>query len=270
MKESRQLNPLSVFLVLLFTYLLAGPLIFAFLYPLLGKNPLTSYASLFIPSLLTFLVLILLRKKETREDLRGERKFSLSLFFLFFLTSFLILSFLSFLEGAKTNQAPLMLKLASLFVSLLFIPIQISVEEYIFRVIPLKAFLKKDWNKEKPFTLYISLLSGTLFTLPHLLNREVWVDNGYWAIIHYFLWGALAMAGCVISGGFEFSFAMHLSNNLVVSVLASYKGSSLQSIPFFILDYETSSLSSILSFVSLFAFELILFYLISRRKRSEG
>ena len=59
--------------------------------------------------------------------------------------------------------------------------------------------------------------------------------------------------------------AMHLSNNLVVSIVANYKGSSLSSVSFYLLENETSSPKAIMAFVLLFAFELFLFYILKKR-----
>ena len=110
-----------------------------------------------------------------------------------------------------------------------------------------------------------TLISALLFTLPHLFNREVWVEGGTWALIHYFLWGFLAAFSSILTEGFEMAVAMHLSNNLVVSIVANYKGSSLSSVSFYLLENETSSPKAIMAFVLLFAFELFLFYILKKR-----
>ena len=250
------------FIVALFSYLIIGPIIYALIYPYINGT-LLSYASLFIPSLFTLFVLVILKRKRLIDDFRAsrDRGFSLPLFFIF-------LSVFSLLEGAKVNPAPLLEKILSLFISLLFIPIQITIEEYIFRILPYKA-VEEERMGEKRVCVLLSLISGLLFTLPHLFNKEVWAEGGYWAVIHYFLWGSLVMAGAIITKGFEFPLAMHLSNNLVVSIVANYKGSSLSSTSFFILENETSSPKAIMTFLLLFALEFIFFYTLKRRRHSE-
>ena len=257
------------FIVALFSYLIIGPIIYALIYPYINGT-LLSYASLFIPSLFTLLVLVILKRKRLIDDFRASRDRGLSLprFLIFLSSSFIFLSLTSLFEGAKVNPAPLLEKILSLFISLLFIPIQITIEEYIFRILPYKA-VEEERMGEKRVCVLLSLISGLLFTLPHLFNKEVWAEGGYWAVIHYFLWGSLVMAGAIITKGFEFPLAMHLSNNLVVSIVANYKGSSLSSTSFFILENETSSPKAIMTFLLLFALEFIFFYTLKRRRHSE-
>ena len=257
------------FVVASLSYLIIGPVVYALLFPFISAFPL-SYVSLFIPSIFTFFILILLKKKRLLNDfsVSKERTFSLPLFFVFLCSSFVFLSVFSLLEGAKVNPEPMGDKIISLFFSLLFIPIQITVEEYIFRIIPFMA-VGLDRLEKKSNRALLSLVSGLLFTLPHLLNREVWAEGGYWAVIHYFLWGTMVMAGAIITKGFEFPLAMHLSNNLVVSIVANYKGSSLSSKSFFILESETSSPRAIMSFLLLFALEYLLYHHFTRRRHSD-
>ena len=257
------------FVVASFSYLIVGPVVYALLFPFFSAFPL-SYVSLFIPSIFTFFILILLKKKRLLDDfsVSKERTFSLPLFFVFLCSSFVFLSVFSLLEGAKVNPEMLGDKIISLFFSLIFIPIQITVEEYIFRIIPFMAVGLYRLEKKSNRAL-LSLVSGLLFTLPHLQNREVYREGGYWAVIHYFLWGTMVMAGAIISKGFEFPLAMHLSNNLVVSIVANYKGSSLSSKSFFILESETSSPRAIMSFILLFALEYLLYHHLTRRRHND-
>lgn len=269
MKNNKLIKCGVSFIVALFSYLIIGPIIYALIYPYINGT-LLSYASLFIPSLFTLLVLVILKRKILINDFRAsrDRGFSLPLFFIFLSSSFIFLSLASLLEGAKVNPAPMYEKIVSLFISLLLIPIQITIEEYIFRILPYKAVEEERMGKKRVCVL-LSLISGLLFTLPHLFNKEVWAEGGYWAVIHYFLWGSLVMAGVIITKGFEFPLATHLSNNLVVSIVANYKGSSLSSTSFFILENETSSPKAIATFLLLFALELLFFYTLKRSRQSE-
>ena len=270
MKSTRLIECGISFGTAVVSYLLVGPIIYAFVFPYIN-NALISYSALFIPSVFTLLALLLLKKKSLFLDFLGPKgkRFSPSLFLLFFSSSFLILSLTSIIEGASINPAPLSLKLTSLIISLIFIPIQIGVEEYIFRILPYKAIDEERMERKSTWVL-LSFLSGLLFTIPHLLNKEVWVEGGGWAVLHYFLWGAMVMAGAVYTKGFEFPLAMHLSNNLVVAIVANYRSSSLPSISFFILENETSSPKAIITFILLFALELFLFYALNRRKHIEN
>ena len=253
------------FIVALLSYLMIGPVSYALVFPFL-EGRVWSYAALFIPSVISLASLLVLRRKRFFKDFKALKRgeFSVHLFLLFFFSSFIILSAVSLMGGATPNNAPLLDKISSLLISLIFIPIQITMEEYIFRVIVIDAVDKKEIEKRST-GIVISLVSALLFTLPHLFNREVWVEGGTWALLHYFLWGFLAAFSSILTEGFEMAVAMHLSNNLVVSIVANYKGSSLSSVSFYLLENETSSPKAIMAFILLFAFELFLFYILKKR-----
>lgn len=266
MKNSRNLMEYGItFIVALLSYLMIGPVSYALVFPFL-EGRVWSYAALFIPSVISLASLLVLRRKRFFKDFKALKRgeFSVPLFLLFLFSSFIILSVVSLIGGATPNSAPLLDKISSLLISLIFIPIQITMEEYIFRVIIIDAVDKKEIEK-RSMGIVISLISALLFTLPHLFNREVWVEGGTWALIHYFLWGFLAAFSSILTEGFEMAVAMHLSNNLVVSIVANYKGSSLSSVSFYLLENETSSPKAIMAFVLLFAFELFLFYILKKR-----
>lgn len=256
------------FLVVALVLFVLGPIV-SLPFFLLSSSPLLSYCFIFIPYILAFLSIGVLSGWRIKEESTGVegREFSSSKFIFLSAVSLIFLTLVTLPESPREYEASLGLKLSSLLISLLFIPIQTGVEEYLFRVLPLRV--GERWIKERKGIVPLSILSGALFTIPHLLNSEVWAEGGLWAILHYFLWGTLAMAISIVSGGFEASYAMHLSNNLFAAVAVGYVNSSLSSVPFFIVDEETSSPKAILSFIILFVLTGFLSYIWDRREEKK-
>ena len=260
-----------LFIAMVLSLVVIGPMASALLYPFLSGSWIGEYVFLFLPHVITFIVLLVLKGKDLKEELRGKdgESFSLPLFFLLTFVSFVYCVFLAIFKKPEVNDISLSVKLISLLLSLILIPMQIGVEEMIFRTLPIRIYNRGQWKDDRFSVAFISLISALLFTLPHLFNKEVWVSSGGWAILHYALWGALAAAATIVTGGYEIAYATHLANNLFVSIAVNYKGSSLPSASFFLSEEETSSPTSILSFVFLFALLTLSVVLWKRRKRDE-
>ena len=88
MKNNKLIKCGVSFIVALFSYLIIGPIIYALIYPYINGT-LLSYASLFIPSLFTLLVLVILKRKILINDFRASRDRGFSLPLLFFFPSHL-------------------------------------------------------------------------------------------------------------------------------------------------------------------------------------
>ena len=262
----RKTGDIFLFIAMVLSLVVIGPIASALLYPFLSGSWIGEYVFLFLPHVITFIVLLVLKGKDLKEELRGKdgESFSLPLFFLLTFVSFTYCVFLAIFEKPEVNDISLSVKLISLLLSLILIPMQIGVEEMIFRTLPIRIYNRGQWKDDRFSVVFISLISALLFTLPHLFNKEVWVSSGGWAIL-----GALAAAATIVTGGYEIAYATHLANNLFVSIAVNYKGSSLPSASFFLSAEETSSPTSILSFVFLFALLTLSVVLWKRRKRDE-
>ncbi|MGN1163423.1 MAG: lysostaphin resistance A-like protein [Candidatus Ornithospirochaeta sp.] len=264
MKNRPSIGPGAMFIVIAAVLFLVGPTVEALVYPYVVSSPTLSYAVLFIPYILASLPILALGGIGALEGKDGK-SFSIkkALFFLFL--SLLFLAFSSLLDKPAPSGHPKRLIILSLVVTVLFIPIQTGVEEYLFRVLPIR--MVPSWPEKKMSMLLISAASGLLFTVPHMLNPEATGDGGGWALLHYFLWGLLASLSALVSGGFEIPFALHAANNLFIGAVMNYPGSALPSFPLFIATETGRGVKEIIVTALHFAFVLAAFYIKERKKR---
>jgi membrane protease YdiL (CAAX protease family) len=107
------------------------------------------------------------------------------------------------------------------FLALIFVPIQTSAEELFFRGYFLQGVglrLRNIW--------ILSILSGLVFGLPHLLNPEARIN--YWLFgLYYFFIGAVLAFVALRDGRLELALGLHAANNLFSALFANYSGSVL-------------------------------------------
>lgn len=122
--------------------------------------------------------------------------------------------------------------------ALVLTPFQVIAEEILFRAIILKIIIKEyDSLKNKKnslfLSIFLSILIGLLFIVPHLFNPEI---NTYFlgAILYYFIFGSLATFSILITNGLEIAIAIHLANNFIITFFCTYDNSALTSVPLFI------------------------------------
>lgn len=122
-------------------------------------------------------------------------------------------------------------RLLSLPLLLVLIPMQTSCEELLFRCLPVRMVfgrLPSSWGDRA----LLCLLSSILFVLPHLANPELLATTTPFAVLTYYaLFGLLAMASAVLTGGFEVALGVHAANNLFASLVCGYPESPLPGIP---------------------------------------
>jgi membrane protease YdiL (CAAX protease family) len=122
-------------------------------------------------------------------------------------------------------------RLISLPLLLILIPFQTSCEELLFRCLPARLFygkLPKAWGKR----FILCLLSALLFIVPHLANPDLTASEKPYAVLTYYaLFGGLAMASALLTGGFEMALGIHAANNLFISLICGYPHSPLPGIP---------------------------------------
>ena len=122
--------------------------------------------------------------------------------------------------------------------ALVLTPFQVIAEEILFRAIILKIIIKEyDSLKNKKnslfLSIFLSILIGLLFIVPHLFNPEI---NTYFlgAILYYFIFGSLATFSILITNGLEIAIAIHLANNFIITFFCTYDNPALTSVPLFI------------------------------------
>jgi hypothetical protein len=134
--------------------------------------------------------------------------------------------------------------------ALILTPIQSSSEELLFRGYLLQAGSLVSRN---PF--YLSLLSGVLFALPHMLNPEV--AAGFWLVLSsYFVLGAFLAWISLQDGTLELALGVHAANNLFAGLVVTFPESVLPTPAVFF----TTHFDPLFSLVSLIGV-CVLFYL---------
>lgn len=121
----------------------------------------------------------------------------------------------SFNLGAWLTIAPLVI---------LLIPIQAAGEELFFRGYIMQAFARV-WAQP----VFLILLSGVLFMVPHLANPEMSkaLGGAIPMALSYFLVGAGTAWLSIKDNGVERAIGMHVVNNLYAGTLVGYANSAL-------------------------------------------
>jgi membrane protease YdiL (CAAX protease family) len=110
-----------------------------------------------------------------------------------------------------------------LIIVLLFIPFQVTFEEFVFR-----GYLAQGiaaWTKNRWLVICIP---GLLFGLAHYQNNEV-VENGFWATMpQYIILGLFFGLLAVLDDGIELSIGIHAANNIFACLCITNSSSSLR------------------------------------------
>jgi uncharacterized protein len=104
--------------------------------------------------------------------------------------------------------------------TLLLIPLQTSAEEFLMR-----GYVIQNAGLKIKNIWILSLISGLVFTLPHLGNPEVAVD-AILLPLFYFSFGFFAAFITIQDGGLELALGLHMVNNLF-TLLVNYTHSAL-------------------------------------------
>lgn len=113
---------------------------------------------------------------------------------------------------------------------LVLIPIQAAGEELFFRGYLMQS-LSRVWAKP----VFLILLSGVVFMVPHLSNPEMSQAQGgrIPMALSYFLMGAGTAWLSIRDNGIERAIGMHVVNNLFAGIAVGYSGSVLGTPTFF-------------------------------------
>lgn len=111
---------------------------------------------------------------------------------------------------------------------LIMTPIQAATEELVFRGYVIQSFGLKIKNG-----LILSVISGVLFTLPHLANPEIFASNKLGIIsttamiLNYFVIGALLALVTIRTNSLEAAMGAHAMNNLFCFLVVGYPDTAL-------------------------------------------
>ncbi len=146
-----------------------------------------------------------------------------------------------------------------IFLAFIFIPIQTSTEELFFR-----GYILQSFGLRLRSHILLSLISGFIFMLPHLLNPEARL-NYLLMSLYYFSLGA-AMAYITLKDGrLELALGMHAANNLFTGLFANATVTVMPTPALFTVVELDTVYSTIASLVAIVIF-LIIFQGPLRRK----
>ncbi len=109
-----------------------------------------------------------------------------------------------------------------LLIAVLFIPLQTTCEEFLFR-----GYLTQGigvWTKNRWLAIIIPAI---LFALMHIANPEV-SKYGFWEVMpQYFIFGLIFGLTAILDDGIELAIGMHTANNLFACLFITFDASAL-------------------------------------------
>lgn len=122
-------------------------------------------------------------------------------------------------------------------IGIILIPIQSSLEEYIFRGYLLQGFGGLFRNSWLPL-IFTSIIFGSL----HLFNPEV-EKLGYWILVYYIGTGLFLGILTLMDQGIELALGFHAANNLITALLVTSDWTAFQT-ESVLIDTSTPSLGA--------------------------
>lgn len=234
---------LGSFIVIIFTFIGQLPITF-FMTPesiaLAGGDPMAALRNLdknlqlvllLIPFAIGFLGLLLAVRKLHERSMRSistsRKKLDWSRIFYAFVIwggVTVLMVFVDYLIAPENYQLNFNAKkfILLFFIAILFIPIQTSLEEYIFRGYLMQGFgtlFKKRWAA----LLLTSLTFGSL----HIFNPEV-EKLGYAVMFYYIGTGLFLGIMTLMDQGIELALGFHAANNLFTALLVTSSWTAFQ------------------------------------------
>ncbi|MCB0853567.1 MAG: CPBP family intramembrane metalloprotease [Bacteroidetes bacterium] len=140
----------------------------------------------------------------------------------------------------------------TLIVVLLFIPLQTSMEELLFRGYLLQGFglwLKRPWAT--------ILITSVAFGLMHIANPEI-AEFGYGILSYYIGFGLMMAVMTVMDRGLELALGVHAANNIFGASVVTFSGSALQTPTLFTIAEYKVGLMTLVWFISSAIFLVIM------------
>jgi hypothetical protein len=146
------------------------------------------------------------------------------------------------------------------FIALILTPIQTTSEELFFR-----GYLVQAGSLISRNAIFLSLLSGVLFALPHIGNPEM-EANFYVVLLAYFVLGAFLAAISILDGTIELAIGVHAANNLFAGLVVTFPQSALPTPAIFYTTHFDPVFNLIVTVLLCAIFYLIVF--VWRKKRT--
>ena len=178
------------------------------------------------------------------------------------LTSFSVISLILFfytissffaLPDEYTIQFNLTDFLILLLIAVIFIPIQTSLEEYVFRGYLMQGFGVLAKNKLVPL-----FLTSFLFGMLHYYNPEI-MKLGSILLVHYIATGLFLGIITLMDEGMELALGFHAGNNLIIALMVTSDWTVFQTSSIFKYIGEPNAIYMSL-FSTVIIYPLLLFY----------
>ncbi|MDR1182492.1 MAG: CPBP family intramembrane metalloprotease [Bacteroidales bacterium] len=183
----------------------------------------------FIIGLLTlYLCIKYLHGRTFSETVNGTKRIRWSRIFSGF-SVWLLLMFVYFLASYMISPENFLVQfdvktfLPLLFLAIIFIPIQTTFEELLFR-----GYLGQGvavWTKNRWFVV---MIPAVLFGLMHIMNPEISTYGVWETMPQYILFGLIFGFIAVLDDGIELSMGMHAANNIFACLFVTYDNSALK------------------------------------------
>ena len=174
-----------------------------------------------------FLVVKYIHKQTLRSLTTSRAKIDWSRFWFAFLiwgvttACFILLEYYSSPENYTFNFKPIPF-LILVLISVVFIPLQTSFEEYLFRGYLMQGLGVLAKNRWVPL-----IFTSTIFGLLHIANPEI--DKlGYVLLVHYIGTGFLLGIMTLMDEGLELALGFHAANNLIAALLVTADWTAFQ------------------------------------------
>jgi membrane protease YdiL (CAAX protease family) len=135
--------------------------------------------------------------------------------------SFILLEYFLTPEDFSFNFKPIPFLILFL-ISIVFIPLQTSFEEYFFRGYLMQGLGVLVKNRWVPL-----VFTSTIFGLLHIANPEI-EKLGYLLLVHYIATGFLLGIMTLMDDGLELALGFHAANNLIAALLMTADWTAFQ------------------------------------------
>jgi uncharacterized protein len=147
--------------------------------------------------------------------------------------------------------------------ALVLAPIQTTAEEVFFR-----GYLVQGTSLISSNFLFLALISGALFMLPHLANPGM--DSGFLLVaLYHFGFGAFLAWVSLRDGTLELAIGAHTANNLFGAIVLGFEGSALNTPSLFLTD-RFVPVYSLIQFLATAALFYVVVFVLFRRRAKKG
>jgi len=201
-------------------------------YSIIGLGPNAGFLIVlcpFIAGLIAFIILVKpLNHRSLKTTINGTKKIRWNRFFIsaaiwmslsaLYLFSYLQLDPANFTLNNKTDSLIILA-----IISILFIPLQSSLEEILFRGYLMQGFAALVKNRWFPL-----IMTSVLFGLLHGLNPEVKEFGFFTMMPQYIVFGLIFGIITILDDGIEAAMGAHAANNIFLCIMVTNESSALQ------------------------------------------